>query len=129
MSETQDSDRPALRQLAARVPDAWDGVSTGPGWDDVIVELSRALASIDPDYRLLQCTSKFGGLRFYIEESASLAAEQRRAMQSLIKAAEHRVATICEACGAPGAFSTVGGWAAVRCPEHDAEDRRRVRQA
>lgn len=125
MSETPDSHRPALHLLVALVPDRWSGVSTAAGWDDVILELDRELAFIDPDYRLLQCKSKFGGLRFYIEESADLTAEQRRIMYDLIKAAEERVATVCEACGASGTYTVVGGWAGVRCREHDAEDRQR----
>jgi hypothetical protein len=129
VSDTPDSGRPALRLLGARVPDRWSGVSTAPGWDDAVLELDRELSAIDPEYRLLQCKSKFGGLRFYIEESADLTAEGRRLMYDLIRAAEQQVATICEAWGASGTYTVVGGWAGVRCPEHDAEAREQVRRA
>ena len=57
-----------VERLKARIPDAWGKwVAVYDGWVPMLGELDKRLAALDPDYVLLQCKDKFGGLRYYIE--------------------------------------------------------------
>lgn len=107
-----------------RVPERWYGYAHPKGWDDIIIELDEQIAEIDPDYQLLQSKQKFGGLRYYINNSRELSDEERYKIRELIADAEQRSRETCEWCGQPGEERTrVTGWIYTSCEEHT-HDRR-----
>ena len=46
-----------------------DRLDTGDGWQEIIENLDRELAKIDPNYTIDQIKEKFGGLRYYYTPS------------------------------------------------------------
>ena len=46
-----------------------DNLDTGKGWQEIIENLDRELAKIDPNYTIDQIKEKFGGLRYYYTPS------------------------------------------------------------
>jgi len=58
----------ALIAILKRIPDGWGRwISCDPGWYPIIVDLDAALASLCPDYVVLQIKEKYGTLRYYAE--------------------------------------------------------------
>ena len=96
---------------------AW-GVEIGPGWYDLVYELSAKIDAIiqtfpkdyAQNYRASQVKEKFGGLRFYMTKSTP-------EIQELIHQAESESFKMCQTCGKPGKIVT-GGWLYASCKEH-----------
>jgi hypothetical protein len=93
---------------------AW-GIDTGPGWYDLIYQLSEKLeamiVALPEDermhYKASQVKEKFGGLRFYMWSST-------KEMEQAIDEAEDESLRTCESCGQPG--KTIGGgWIYTTC--------------
>lgn len=78
------------------------------GWLPIVERLSERL-SADPLIRCAQVKSKFGGLRYYIEE------HQPEWALDAIRAAEREASTTCESCGASGAKLRGHGWVETLC--------------
>lgn len=59
------------QQIEDRIPDYWGKVLDIPeSWYPLVTELDAALALLSPDYVVHQVKEKFGGLRYYIDESS-----------------------------------------------------------
>lgn len=110
-----------MAPILDRIPEHWGKWLPEPGWDELLLELDRDLAKLDPDYEINQAKEKFGLLRFYVTFSDALMElpETRGAADALIRDAEDRSATICELCGADGSLRP-GGWIKTLCNEHAA---------
>jgi hypothetical protein len=67
----------------------------------------RAEAAKACAFRVAQVKEKFGGLRFYVDNS-------NEAIDALVDEAESESYSICEQCGSPGERRD-GGWTKVRC--------------
>jgi hypothetical protein len=101
---------------------AW-GIDTGPGWYDIIYELSAQLekmiaalpAKSRQHVKAVQVKEKYGQLRVYMSVYIP-------EMEELISEAERKSGTICADCGKPGQL--IGdGWYYTACkdcakPEH-----------
>jgi hypothetical protein len=63
-------DASAVRErLEARFAPGWPrSVAVPEAWLPRLAELDAELAALDPDYQLAQVKTKFGGLRYYVEE-------------------------------------------------------------
>lgn len=93
----------ALQPVIDRIPEEWGKyTSVGEGWDEIILDLDKGLAEIDPNYVVLQCKEKFGGLRYYTEFSQDLSEEDQEKFEGLVRAAEKKSEETCESCGKPG---------------------------
>lgn len=56
-------------RLTARFAPGWPAALGVPDtWLEHLDALDAQLAAIDPDYRLVQVKTKFGGLRYYLED-------------------------------------------------------------
>ncbi len=62
--------------------------SCPPEWEELIVQLDKDLAVIDPDYQVQQVKEKFGGLRYYFGTYYSVGSWQREMMSNLVLKAE-----------------------------------------
>ena len=113
--------RERMKPVLDRIPEHWGKSLPDPGWDDILLDLDRDLARLDPDYQIHQAKEKWGELRFYIQFSDRLisieGSETRDAGYQLINAAEEKSGTTCEACGAEGRRRS-GGWIKTLCDEH-----------
>lgn len=112
-----------LAPIKARVasaqgdPSLWVGV--GKGWYDLVLELDRKLAEIDPDYGVVQVKEKFGGLRYYAN-SREISTEGdwlNDPFRVLIREAERKSYRTCERCGKPGLLRE-GSWLRTLCHQH-----------
>ncbi len=96
------------------------GFCVGPGWFDLIKELSIKLEELIVKYkkdiskedypRAIQVKEKFGTLRFYMTT-------ETEEMSKLIEEAEEKSENICEKCGKPGHLINDRGWYKVRCKQ------------
>lgn len=87
--------RERLRGRGAR------GVTTGPGWDEILTRLADQIEVLDPDYVVFEVKSKFGGLRFLC--GTRTADEYARAgVMALVGDAAGEAERTCEFCGKPG---------------------------
>lgn len=88
-------------------------IECGGGWGELIRECVAAAerASIPLD----QIKEKYGELRVYVGGDGVAPANLKKA----IKSAEARSRTICEICGAAGAWQVVNRFALTRCKVHD----------
>lgn len=77
-----------IARVAAPEPAARFQVSVPDQWLPHLHELDRAIAALDPDYRVAQVKEKFGRLRFYLER-AGRTEEQAAQIRALVRAAEH----------------------------------------
>ena len=103
----------ALAGIRARfLPGAYPTLDIRPGWYPIVIDLDRELATIDPDYQLVQVKEKFGGLRYYVEFEPD---RPRPGFDELIRAAERRSERTCEECGNDGALAHRGTWARTLC--------------
>ncbi|MBL1319559.1 MAG: hypothetical protein COA63_000670 [Methylophaga sp.] len=95
------------------------GFSCGPGWFDLINELSLQVEAIANKQKnkgcvddklpiVTQVKEKFGGLRFYMSN-------QNDEIRQLIEKAEAKSYRICEQCGHQGKLSRDGGWFRTEC--------------
>ena len=86
----------------------------GPGWHNILYDLSREIVKINPGVRVLQVKEKFGGLRFYY---ASPGSDINEDINKLVIYAEIRCSRTCEACGAMDwtVDNTGNSWAKTLC--------------
>ena len=87
-----------------------DFFDVNEGWYQMISELIDCLLKLGWDKRVNQVKEKFGGLRFYIENSPEGGHE-------LIRKYESMAYSICEKCGASGVLRK-GPWLRTLCEEH-----------
>ncbi len=99
-------------KLLAHAVHNYVGIEHPSGWDKLVDDLHEALIVTDPDYKLVQTKEKIGQLCFYVEFPIS---EQGK---KVIREAEMKSKTVCQACGSPGKLCTYGWWATL-CPKHD----------
>ncbi len=75
--------------------------SCGDGWKKIIRNTDEKLKYIDPEYTIAQIKEKFGGLRYYYDNSFESYDDIRREiMDDIVRAAEHEASRTCELCGA-----------------------------
>jgi len=94
------------------------GFECGPGWFDLIFELSKRIEAIANDMKasgtndalplIVQVKEKFGSLRFYLHNSTPEIAE-------LIREAEQSSSRLCEVCGQSGTLKQNNGWFTTLC--------------
>lgn len=99
-------------KLLAHAVHNYVGIEHPSGWDKLVDDLHEALIVTDPDYKLVQTKEKIGQLCFYVEFPIS---EQGK---KVIREAEMKSKTVCQACGQPGTLVMYGWWATL-CPKHD----------
>lgn len=114
-----------LNQILDRIPKGWfQSLDIGPGWYDLVIQLDRDISSIDPNYELLQCKEKFGGLRYYYRTT-----EDHIKIDDLIRQAEIKSYVTCEDCGEPSTTQSDDGWIHTLCDIHRKErDERRTKR-
>ena len=112
-----------LRKIVDRIPASWGKyVSVGPGWYDIIIELDKNLAALDPAYTIQQVKEKFGGLRYYCEPSENLSGTGLDIFGDLVRQAESLSQITCDVCGGPGKLVNIRGWYSTRCDD-DKDDK------
>ncbi|MBD3353576.1 MAG: hypothetical protein GF364_18980, partial [Candidatus Lokiarchaeota archaeon] len=90
------------------------GFECGSGWFNLIYELSKKICEIadkeklDPYPKAFQVKSKYGELRYYIDNGSDK-------INEVIQIAENKSRNICEGCGAPGNSVQVHGWIYTTC--------------
>ena len=96
------------------------GSGIGEGWMELVTQLDKDVAQLDPDYVIDQVKEKFGGLRYYITISEGVDQETREKIWNTIHEAEEKSFDICDICGEAGKRVNVGGagWIATRCEQH-----------
>lgn len=107
-----------VQRIAAEFPDLFDseGWHDCPmGWEATVRELCTRLVAEHPSVRCMQCKSKLGALRFYVNDEASNEARE------LIHAYERQCGETCEECGEPGRILNVNDWLRALCPKHETE--------
>lgn len=100
------------------------GIECGPGWNDIIWDLSEKLErciqkmkqenpTVDPEHlpAMSQCKEKYGTLRFYMTTETD-------EMSKFIDQAEDKTNKTCEECGKEGQLNNDGGWMSVKCRDH-----------
>jgi len=90
MSEHDD---PVLADIAAHTGEGWYGLSTGPGWHDLVKDAHHQIVARHPDYVIHQIKEKYGELRYY----CSVVHDPQ--VQAVIAEAELQAQHTCEACG------------------------------
>lgn len=97
------------------------GIQCDDGWFNLIFELSEKISKIDPNCKAVQVKEKFGGLRFYINETTSLG-------YKLIEEYENKSFHICEVCGnTETAKERSGNWVQTLCNDCEkTKDQRRA---
>ena len=106
-----------VQRIAADFPELFDKDGwhdCPPGWEATVRELCVRLAAEHPSVRCAQCKSKFGSLRFYVDEASA-------AVRRLIQEYETRCGETCERCGAPGKIVDINHWLTALCPKHESE--------
>ena len=82
--------------------------SCGNGWKEIIRNTDEKLKYIDPEYTIAQIKEKFGGLRYYFDQSFESYDDVRREiMDDIVRAAEYEASRTCELCGASKASDKV----------------------
>lgn len=76
----------------------WYGCIAPDGWKNIIEDLDRMLAYLDPNYEIHQVKEKFGTLRFYYGTTLE-DRDIEEMMDALIQHAEMLSAKVCEVCG------------------------------
>jgi hypothetical protein len=114
--------REKMAPILDRIPKIWGKYLPEVGWDNHLLKLDEMLSQLDPDYQILQAKQKFGGLRFYTENSAAFKEsedfeETSQEFDRLVELAEQESYTICEYCSEPGKIRN-GGWISVLCDKH-----------
>ena len=93
------------------------GFECDDGWQKLISDLCEELDEFlkvhpNPDFRVSQVKSKFGGLRFYVENEG----DDYKAIYDIIDKYEKKSYHTCEYCGAENA-TQVGRWVMTLCPD------------
>ncbi|NYI45741.1 hypothetical protein BJ993_002821 [Nocardioides aromaticivorans] len=89
----------------------------GEGWFALVEELDRALAALDPGYRLFAIARTGGALVFDAEPSSP---ELANRFAAIVGSASEAASRNCEVCGEPGERSAICGVVEVLCAEHRA---------
>jgi hypothetical protein len=100
--------RPFVRRMAGPFP----YLEHGPGWFPLLIQLEPRLATLCPEYQLLQVKEKFGTLRIY---PAALECDSVSEFLAEIAAAERASEAVCEDCGSPGKLTCEHGCYLTRC--------------
>ena len=121
----------------SRAAKGWYGCIAPDGWKNIILDMDRQLAYLDPDYEIYQVKEKFGTLRFYY----GTAVEDRTVqeiMDALVSYAEMVSAKVCDQCGnsswiqrahwgnkydGTAVLKDSGGWLKTICDNCDTEGR------
>jgi hypothetical protein len=82
----------------------------GEGWNDLLKNLIDELLQLGWDKRVNQIKEKFGGLRFYVENTPVNG-------HDVIDKYEKLSYSVCETCGNAGVLRA-GKWLKTRCDEH-----------
>lgn len=111
-----------MKPVLDRIPDHWGKYLPEIGWDDLLLDLDRKLAEIDPGYVIYQAKQKFGELRYYTAHSEEFiesqpSKETRSLFDNMVTWTETASTQTCEFCGESGE-SRGGGWIMVLCDEH-----------
>lgn len=85
------------------IPEPRIGGSCGDGWIPLVESLIIDLLALGWDKRVDQIKEKFGGLRFYIDET-ELSQSVREVVRERIREAEDMSFKVCETCGDPGSL-------------------------
>lgn len=115
-----------MKPILDRIPQEWGKWLPDAGWDQLLLDLDRAISAVNPDYEIHQVKEKFGTLRFYVEWNPDLPERENDLIKDLVYRAEAQSAHICEKCGATGAKARHTGWIKTLCDECFANPRRRV---
>lgn len=85
------------------------GLECNDGWKSIIDDTHRKLKYIDPDYKISQIKEKFGGLRYYYDQSPEISYGdiRREIMDDIVRVAEINASNTCELCGASGSGKNV----------------------
>lgn len=79
-----------------------------PGWFKLVTDLMTDLLTLGWDGKVSQVKEKFGGLRFYLDES-------NKQIEDRISKAEDDSFNTCETCGDPGKSRTKNYWIKTLC--------------
>lgn len=93
----------------------WRSIDCGYGWYGLINKLNQDLLEIDSEYRVSQVKEKFGGLRYYTENTS-------KEMNNRIYEAERQSLQTCENCGSRESVMTKSdnepyGWIRSLCDD------------
>ena len=111
---TRVNDEEIKADMENRTPKGWYGLSTPPGWWQIVRDLHLGIVEQCPDYEIFQIKEKFAELRYYCSVEAD------PSVSPLIEEAEQKCAKTCQVCGESGSIVTTRGWASIRCrrPSH-----------
>jgi hypothetical protein len=84
------------------------GAATGPGWNDIVLDLHNKLVRESSDYFIAQVKEKFATLRYYTGPMTDAGWEY-------IRNAEELSAVTCEECGRPGKIRDDSHWLVTLC--------------
>ena len=101
----------------ARMATTGHAMRCGEGWFELVDELDRVLAALDPGYHLFAIARTGGQLVFDAEPSSC---ELAHRFAAIIGATSEAASRTCEVCGEPGERSAIQGLIEVLCPEHRA---------
>lgn len=106
---------PRLNELGKKI--AW----LPPGWNQIVIDLDKAILEISPNYKLTQCKEKFGTLSYYVslgKTSDDILPETLSKVNELIDEATLLSSKTCDMCGEPGELHKQDYWIATRCSKH-----------
>jgi hypothetical protein len=102
-----------LERILHRIPEGYHrSIGCAAGWYRLITELDRKLAALDPNFKVLEVTERYGTLRWDFDCARSVYA----VMAALVDQAESASERICERCGGAAVLMVHGGWYATLCP-------------
>jgi len=102
-----------LERILSRIPEGYQrSIGCAKGWYGLIIELERKLAALDPDFKVLEVTERYGTLRWDFDCAPSVHA----AMAVLVNEAETASERTCEKCGRAAVLMDRGGWYTTLCP-------------
>jgi len=80
----------------------WE-ISIYDGWTEIVYDLLSEIRKNFPQVKVVQIKQKFGGLRFYVDNSS-------KEFNDLITAAEVKANQTCEITGEKGSERSINGW-------------------
>ena len=112
MAEIPELSESIYKRLAENVPEF--AISVPDGWKDLVNRADAGLATIVPDYTILQIKEKFGGLRYYV---SGITADMQSKVREVLDEYERMSFYICEVCGEQGNMTSTG-WIRTLCDLH-----------
>lgn len=85
--------------MSDELVDDYSFASCGQGWKGIIKDTDAKLKFVDPNYKIVQIKEKFGGLRYYYDQSVEYDSVPSRIMEDIVRSAEHYASRTCERCG------------------------------